>query len=695
MILILTMGGILLLTLLFVVIYVVGKMNAKNDAPKGAKVDTTQPTTHPNDEPENALTSNAKDRLKNALLKLVNDKRTWINLGGGVGVSVFVDQVAQRIDGRLVEKEIAQLGRKAANGVLNTKDRLLSRVGGKIGSRATERLAARALAKAAQKAATQAATAAATGPIAPFVEAAELAFNMVSSTMDGMNLGGFANQKSQEMFREYRDEIDRYFREAVGNEPLVYGPYDEKFEDEVYDLITNETIRLIAEQITKTQQVMGADDMVSLSNTASENVCKSLGGFTTPDGKCSYTKDNCVAPWPMNVGDTYYEFKDGMCQVQPSAMRTFCENIGMNVTYDPNTRSCRLSQEYCRRYGNTGVGADGDCTISDGQAFAESIFGTTITRSLVNIFDPNNYKPCTDGWFPIDKNAALAADVISSIGTFGAGGIDFMLGRLGGAIGGGGTSLGFASTFANYFCQKGGSIVTKQRVPQCPAGMRQYGLHCYHEGVDTNRLLRIPEKRPCGPGQRDDKTSCWEDLKCSTRCDGKWNWKDGGLCHTKCSGCGCIKKTLFQRMYCPTGYEYDGVGMCYARSNLLQNVGVCPDDTWEMDPGGLICMKKCPAGYKRVGPVGSCVSGSGPRLKFKDRRVEFPKTTKDDFTGSTIGKYIQGSINSARDGNTKGLVKSLAGLAVVANPATLALGTSDLSDLGWQTLNEEFSENLT
>ena len=151
---------------------------------------------------------------------------------------------------------------------------------------------------------------------------------------------------------------------------------------------------------------------------------------------------------------------------------------------------------------------------------------------------------------------------------------------------------------SNYFCMKqADSAVTKQRPPSCPDGMRQYGLHCYAQGVDTNRLLRIPELRPCTDGQRDDGTSCWEDLKCSTHCDGNWNWKDGGWCHTKCGGCGCIKKTRFQRMYCPEGYEYDGVGMCYARSNLLQNVGVCPGG-WEMDPGGLICMEKCPQNMK-------------------------------------------------------------------------------------------------
>jgi hypothetical protein len=81
---------------------------------------------------------------------------------------------------------------------------------------------------------------------------------------------------------------------------------------------------------------------------------------------------------------------------------------------------------------------------------------------------------------------------------------------------------------------------------------------------------------------RDDGTSCWEDLHttgggchgggCHTNCDSHWNSGDGGFCHTHCDpiycdpiitrGCGCIKKTAFDRYTCPPGQTLHG-SLCY------------------------------------------------------------------------------------------------------------------------------------
>ena len=107
-------------------------------------------------------------------------------------------------------------------------------------------------------------------------------------------------------------------------------------------------------------------------------------------------------------------------------------------------------------------------------------------------------------------------------------------------------------------------------------------LDTYGNGVGT-----IPEKRGCDAGQRDDGTSCWEDLKttggncwggdcswdgCCSRAPG---WLGGGCigcarCNpVQCApivttGCGCIRKALWDRQYCPDG-KVNIAGLCYNR----------------------------------------------------------------------------------------------------------------------------------
>lgn len=69
--------------------------------------------------------------------------------------------------------------------------------------------------------------------------------------------------------------------------------------------------------------------------------------------------------------------------------------------------------------------------------------------------------------------------------------------------------------------------------------------------IPAPKVGTMPRKQPCPRGMRDDGTSCWEDWKCS------------GF-PLKCSGCGCIKKTLMQRQACDEGQELRA-GLCYKK----------------------------------------------------------------------------------------------------------------------------------
>lgn len=102
----------------------------------------------------------------------------------------------------------------------------------------------------------------------------------------------------------------------------------------------------------------------------------------------------------------------------------------------------------------------------------------------------------------------------------------------------------------------------------CPSGTTDTGTMCvYGRGVG-----RIPDKQPCSTWDsswRDDGTSCWEDLKCNTYCNSSsrdllgncyvWDLK------TDCGGCGCIKKTLFDRQGCNANEELYA-GLCYPKA---------------------------------------------------------------------------------------------------------------------------------
>jgi hypothetical protein len=138
----------------------------------------------------------------------------------------------------------------------------------------------------------------------------------------------------------------------------------------------------------------------------------------------------------------------------------------------------------------------------------------------------------------------------------------------------------------------------------CGDGKKEYGGVCYDNNVNTLLLVKGPDKRGCDSGQRDDGTSCWEDHK-KTGCRGHRCWID------VYSGCGCIRKNLFDRQYCPAGYDLRA-GMCYAQSSVPQSkplteVGRC-DDPSKPEASGGMCYQKCSdfGGSFKRSAVGLC-----------------------------------------------------------------------------------------
>ena len=104
--------------------------------------------------------------------------------------------------------------------------------------------------------------------------------------------------------------------------------------------------------------------------------------------------------------------------------------------------------------------------------------------------------------------------------------------------------------------------------------------HTYARGAG-----RIPDKRPCPEGLRDDGVSCWRDAHIYGK----------GCC---CTIWGCCKNK------CKSGYHDDG---CTCRRTdigikvALWERQYCRDDE---EKRGALCYPKCKAGYT---PVGCCL----------------------------------------------------------------------------------------
>jgi len=149
-------------------------------------------------------------------------------------------------------------------------------------------------------------------------------------------------------------------------------------------------------------------------------VCTNKNGKIVNDEFCSYVdKNSCETSyqWPPVDGETYAEFKPdvygGSCVIASYGVRTMCEDN--NLKYNTETGLCNIDEKYCKMKGADWKYNDkikqNDCIITDGQDIAESIFGTTITRGLKQLFDPAQYEQCNldetdDGYFCRSRGCA-------------------------------------------------------------------------------------------------------------------------------------------------------------------------------------------------------------------------------------------------------------------------------------------------
>ena len=159
--------------------------------------------------------------------------------------------------------------------------------------------------------------------------------------------------------------------------------------------------------------------MKDLTDTKNDNeVISYLKTKTIPDNMdvCVYKNDTCETTYssPLKDGEEYalnkkitykknvdgkiVDVQDTVCLSDNNALETICYNAGIN--YDKTTGMCKIDEKYCKSKGanwefNPAIN-DYDCIIPPGQEFNEFIFGTTISRGLKQVFDPDQYEKCKD-----------------------------------------------------------------------------------------------------------------------------------------------------------------------------------------------------------------------------------------------------------------------------------------------------------
>ena len=536
---------------------------------------------------------------------------------------------------------------------------------------------------------TQLAAAGETGPAAPFVEVAEMAFNMFTGYMDDLNLGGFQNMTNMAALNGTRDAtfqamVDEFDKHNM-KFPAVYGPFDiinpdaltliiAKKAGDMATVLVTPIINELFKQVPKPDPnppntdafvnlVLDQLDIDNLIKIAYAQVCTENGGHSIgTDGACSFTEADCIPRWPMLAGDTYFEWNktNSVCETRPSAMRTKCETLGMGVTYNPDTESCNITDTYCRRFGTDDGLVNGDCKISEAENIAETIFGTAFTRSIVNIFNPGNYK-CPPGSHTPDELIALsalagpfepfiAAGLTAGVQTLCAtdqcpAGQEKMMnvGNTGG--------LCYPNCYEGYSSKWGGSDDTHvggMCYQNCPSWADTQTTEQCIRNVDIHDVSGDHHPSQCPPGS----TATTSDIGGGQICayyDSKTHFYQGGLVYPNSVKdyvdlAGNVMPTIQAIAQCPDPghYAWDGTispTACYNHCGNKDSLGTChaywewPEtscpDGYTMDAGGALCQIRpgtvptqrsaldvgvCPFGYVKPHGQGLCYPNCA--LKF-------------------------------------------------------------------------------
>ena len=325
-------------------------------------------------------------------------------------------------------------------------EKAMSKLGTVIGKKAAEKIAIKAgskvavkLAAAGTKLAVKASASATLGPVGIAMIAVDVVMTGLTLGLDIADVGGYGNMQTLREYYDFRREIWKEFRkqiETTNDEygkpfsfPIIIGPFDasETYYDDLDKVITDmgndveeplfKNLHNFVAKIKSKYPDMTEDELLkwtednqsklidenSIIIKADSKLCVKYGG-TVKGAFCSYSSsDDCKNSmnWPPTEDDTYVEWDSDrkVCEVASTGLYDLCQNVGFE--YDWNKRMCNITKEYCLtkggewKYDNYIKGFD--CVIPFDQKAVEMIFGETMVRGLKQVFDSDQYCPCSEG----------------------------------------------------------------------------------------------------------------------------------------------------------------------------------------------------------------------------------------------------------------------------------------------------------
>lgn len=397
-----------------------------------AEVDKTKPVD---------IDKAAEKGVESVLIDMAKDPKFYGVVAADIALGYIVTLVFDKVFRKTVYKGIQNFGIEA--GAFAT--RILANIGAKTATKLGTKVGS--------SLATKGAVAASTGPAAPFVSVGLIATEVLSLALDITDMAipggtvGYAKMGTNEVYYAIRDETIKQLNEALKEHdapiPLIIGPLD-KIDGEAFtDLMTEQITAImssnppdllvkpmlsalindlkagiITEEDTQNEKIIEKYslliDQTALTTKAYSRLCLKYNGKYVVNSKgqdsCSFPDqkscDNSYS-WPLNEDiDMYAEFKDGTCNLASSHLRNLCESN--KIPYNMEKGSCDITEKYCKTKGadwkfNSKIN-ENDCTINEAQNFFEMLLGTTVTRGLKQIFDPQQYEKCKenevdDGYF--------------------------------------------------------------------------------------------------------------------------------------------------------------------------------------------------------------------------------------------------------------------------------------------------------
>lgn len=409
--------------------------------------------------------TSALDRVEPDLTTAEKTK-TWVEnkgmvIGTAISLASAVATISSKIAVRLAGKagfkvmqnallgfatKLAAASKQALAKMLAVAARSAGKLAAKFGIKVAAKMATAGASKLAVSTAVQLGSkmaTAATGAAAA-LNGPMMAFAAASMVMDLADVGGYGQLQIKQFYQSMKKTADGHFKkvmfeylqsamkeegieftEAAFIWPMVYDPLSDAPEGELEKRISaklaadkDKIDKMIQEAIDKDLKSGALDsqkeevldkyaDLVAdkLGDDVYRQWCGEVGGFIYEDGKCTLKEDKC-SEWPVKDGEMYREFRDGKCVLADATVRRACDDA--KLPYDMSKGVCKIDEAYCKSKGaewsmnkNTN---EKDCVVPVGQQALEAIFGTTITRGLKQVFDPDQYEGCGfDGEFKVQE----------------------------------------------------------------------------------------------------------------------------------------------------------------------------------------------------------------------------------------------------------------------------------------------------